>query len=393
MKVAALIVAAGRGHRAGGAVPKQYALLDQRMVLRLALAAFASHPAISTVLTVIHPDDRALYDQAAAGLNLPNPVLGGAERQDSVRLGLESLEGSGVDAVLIHDAARPFVARSVIDRVIASLESHAGVVPGVAVVDTLKRTEGDLITATVARDSLWRVQTPQGFRFDKILAAHRATAGQRLTDDAAVLEACGESVAMVAGHESNVKLTTADDLAQARRLVALCRSQREVRVGSGFDVHAFTVGDHVTLGGIAIAHSHTLEGHSDADVALHALNDALYGAVAAGDIGRHFPPSDARWRGVASEVFLSHARTLIAALGGSISHVDITIICESPRIGPHRAAIVGNIARILGISSERVSVKATTTEELGFTGRREGIAAQATATVLMPCPYDDILEA
>lgn len=390
MKVAALIVAAGRGFRAGGELPKQYVGLDQRAVLRLSLATFAAHPAVRLVRTVIHPDDRVFYEQAAAGLNLTEPVLGGAERQDSVRLGLESLEGLGVDAVLIHDAARPFISRSVIDRVIASLEDGIGAVPGLPVVDTLKHTNTGTIDQTIPRDSLWRVQTPQGFPFADILSAHRQCIGEARTDDAAIIEAAGGMVTVVEGDAVNVKLTTAADIVAARRLITRSNSLREARVGSGFDVHAFTAGNHVTLGGIEIPHEFSLLGHSDADVALHAITDALYGAVSAGDIGRHFPPSEARWRGMDSEVFLAHARTLVEALGGRISNIDVTIICEAPRIGPYRSAMIANIARILKISSERVSIKATTTEKLGFTGRREGIAVQATATVLTPMPWNEI---
>lgn len=378
----ALVVAAGRGHRVGGQIPKQYLSLGGRPILRHALATLAAHPDVDAVRAVIHPDDRPLYDQAAAGLDLLAPVPGGAERQDSARLGLESLEGLAPEQVLIHDGARPFLSMGVIDRVIAALDAHPGAIPAVAQADTLKRGDGDgLICGTVDRAGLWRAQTPQGFRFADILAAHRAAAGQALTDDAAVLEAAGGRVALVPGSEDNGKVTTADDLRRAERRF---QGPGEVRVGNGFDVHAFGPGDHVILGGVRIPHTQALMGHSDADVALHALADAIYGALAAGDIGRHFPPSDNRWKGAPSDVFLRHAGALVQALGGRLVHLDLTLMCERPKIGPHRAAIAASIAGILGLDGGRVSVKATTTERLGFTGRQEGMAAQATATVVLP---------
>ncbi len=379
----ALVVAAGRGYRLGGGLPKQYLSLGGRPILRHCLATFCAHPDISAVRVVIHPDDRPLYEQAARGLDLLEPVPGGAERQDSVRLGLESLAGLAPDQVLIHDAARPFVTVGVIDRVLAALEeSHAGVIPALPQADTLKRADGDgLITGTVDRTGLWRAQTPQGFSFAAILDAHRAAAGRTLTDDAAVLEAAGASVRIVAGSEDNGKVTTPDDLRRAERRF---QGAAETRVGHGYDVHAFGPGDHVTLGGVRVPHAQALMGHSDADVALHALADAIYGALAAGDIGRHFPPTDARWKGAPSDLFLRHAGSLVEALGGRIVHLDLTLICERPRIGPHRAAIAGRIADILGLDGGRVSVKATTSEQLGFTGRGEGMAAQATATITLP---------
>lgn len=380
MRVAALIVAAGRGRRFGGDLPKQYLQLDGRMVLRHSLATFAAHPMMHGVRTVIHPDDRALYAEAAEGLNLLDPVHGGVERQDSVRLGLESLEAMGFDAVLIHDGARPCVSRAVIDRVIDGLHAQSGAVPGLPVSDTLKRTRDGLVIATVPRDGLWRAQTPQGFRFGDILSAHRNARGQTLTDDAAVLEASGGSVMVVAGDPANIKITTRGDLAG----VAEASRIWEPRTGYGFDVHGFATGDAVWLCGVRIPHDQRLAGHSDADVGLHALTDALYGAVSAGDIGRHFPPSEPRWKGAASEIFLAHARDLVQALGGRIIHVDVTLVCEAPKIGPHRREMIRTLARLLEIETERVSVKATTTEGLGFTGRREGIAAQAVATVMLP---------
>lgn len=378
----ALVVAAGRGYRLGGGLPKQYLPLGGRPILRHCLATFCAHPDIDAVRVVIHPDDRPLYEQAARGLDLLEPVHGGAERQDSVRLGLESLADLAPEQVLIHDAARPFVTVGVIDRVLAALTTHVGAIPALPQADTLKRAgEGGAIAGTVDRAGLWRAQTPQGFHFGHILAAHKAAVGQTLTDDAAVLEAAGGTVRLVQGAEDNGKVTTADDLRRAERRF---QGAGETRVGHGFDVHAFGAGDHVVLGGVKIPHCQALMGHSDADVALHALADAIYGALGAGDIGRHFPPTDDRWRGAPSDVFLRHAGSLVEALGGRIVHLDLTLICERPKVGPHRAAIAGTIADMLGLDGGRVSVKATTTEKLGFTGRGEGMAAQATATVTLP---------
>ncbi len=380
-KCVVLVVAAGRGRRFGGDVPKQYLDLAGRPVLRHSLARFAANPQVDAVRTVIHPDDRSLYDAAAAGLGLAEPVPGGAERQDSVRLGLESLAELAPDIVLIHDGARPFADSGTIARVIAALDAHPGAIPAVPVADTLKRGEDGMVAGTVARAGLWRAQTPQGFRYADILAAHRAAAGQELTDDAAVLEAAGLPVALVTGAEDNVKITTLADLERAGRVFA---GPGEVRSGSGYDVHRFAPGSSVWLCGVQVPHDAALEGHSDADVALHALTDALLGAVAAGDICRHFPPGDPRWKGAPSHLFLAHAAGLVAGLGGRIVNVDVTIVCERPMVGPHRAAMQARLAEILAIAPDRVSVKATTTEGLGFTGRREGIAAQAVANVRLP---------
>jgi 2-C-methyl-D-erythritol 4-phosphate cytidylyltransferase / 2-C-methyl-D-erythritol 2,4-cyclodiphosphate synthase len=377
----ALVVAAGRGVRAGGGMPKQYRALAGQPVLRYSLEMFRRHARIAGVRAVIHPDDRALYDAAARGLDLLEPVAGGPTRQDSVRLGLESLAAKPPRLVLIHDAARPFVAPEIVDRTIDALTATPGAIPAVAVADTLKRGDRGTIAATVDRSSLWRAQTPQGFRYDAILAAHRAAAGAELSDDAAVAERAGLPVALVAGSEANVKLTTEEDFVRAELFAS---SASETRVGTGFDVHKFGAGDHVWLGGVRVPHTNGLIGHSDADVALHALTDALLGAIGAGDIGMHFPPSDPQWRGAESRKFLAHAAELIKQRGGWVQSVDVTIICERPKVGPHREVIVAKIAEILGISAERCSVKATTTEGLGFTGRSEGIAAQAVATVRVP---------
>lgn len=377
----ALVVAAGRGFRLGGPLPKQYLPLGGTAVLRYSVETLLGHPAVSGVRVVIHPDDRVLYDAAVAGLDLLPPVHGGAQRQDSVRNGLASLSDAAPDLVLIHDGARPFLDAATIDRILAALQDAPGAIAALPIRDTVKR--GDtLIADTVDRTGLWRAQTPQGFRYPEIMAAHRAAAGAELSDDAAVAEQAGLAVALVDGSEENFKVTTTDDLSRAERHLAMQRG--DVRTGQGFDVHAFGPGDHVWLCGLKIPHKQGLVGHSDADVGLHALTDALLGAIGDGDIGMHFPPSDPRWRGAPSHRFLRHAADLVAAAGGSIAHCDVTMICERPKIGPHREAMVARIAEILALDPRRVSVKATTTEQLGFTGRGEGIAAQAIATIRLP---------
>ncbi len=379
----ALIVAGGRGARFGGAVPKQYLPLGGATVLRRAAASFAEHPRLAGVAVVIRGEDRALFDRATEGIRLLPPVEGGAERQDSVRLGLESLLRHEPARVLIHDAARPFADAALIDRVLDALEQAPAAIPALPLGDTIKRVaDNGRIIETVDRARLYRAQTPQGFDFATILAAHRAAAGRALTDDAAVVEAAGIAPIVVTGAEDNLKVTTANDLAAAERLLAARLA--DIRVGQGFDVHGFGPGEDVMICGIAVPHDRALVGHSDADVGLHALTDAVLGAIGAGDIGRHFPPSDPRWQGAASDIFLRHAAALVRERSGIIAAVDVTIICERPKIGPHRAAMVERIAAILGMAAERVSVKATTTDRLGFTGRGEGIAAQAVATVRLP---------
>ena len=379
MRCIALVVAAGRGSRIGGEIPKQYLTIGGSTVLARSLAAFIHPPGVDAVACVIHPDDRDLYDRATSGLTLLPPVHGGASRQDSVRLGLQSLKAEAPDVVLIHDAARPFVDSALISRTLAALSSHPGALPAVPVVDTLKRGIHGLVGETVDRAGLWRAQTPQGFRFSEILAAHEVAAGLELTDDVAVAERAGLSVALVEGAEDNFKITTAADVRRAEFMLG----SSEMRTGQGFDVHRFTEGDQVMLCGVAVPHTHALAGHSDADVALHALTDALLGAVCAGDIGTHFPPSEPRWKGENSATFARHAVQTVRAAGGTLLHVDVTIICEAPKVGPHRPAMVARLAEILDLAPERISVKATTTEGLGFTGRKEGIAAQAIATVQM----------
>lgn len=381
---AALVLAGGSGTRLGGEVPKQYLKIGGRALLRHAVDAFRRHRAIDRIRVVIRPEDRPLYDAAVAGTDILEPVVGGASRQESARRGLESLAAFAPANVLIHDAARPFIAAELIDGALAALIDHPAVLPAVPLSDTLKRIEASSgrVAATLDRSGLWRAQTPQGFRFDDILAAHRAASGLDLTDDAAVAEQAGLAVAIVAGSEENLKVTTMDDLDRARRLYE--GRLGDIRVGNGFDVHGFAAGDHVSLCGVAIPFGQGLEGHSDADVGLHAITDAILGAIAAGDIGMHFPPSDPRWRNANSAIFLAHAARLVAAKGGELVHVDVTLVCEAPKISPYREAMADRIAGILGIGRDRVSVKATTTEGLGFTGRREGIAAQATATVRLP---------
>ncbi len=381
----ALVVAAGRGERYGGELPKQYLPLAGRPVLRHSLEAFRSHPGVAAVRAVIHPEHRELYRRATEGLDVLDPVMGGATRQESVLNGLESLVDREPDRVLIHDSARPLVDARTIDRTLAALDSTTGAIAAIPVTDTIKRAAHNAIIATtVDRVGLWRAQTPQGFRYPEILAAHRAAAGAQLTDDAAVAEASGLSVALVMGSEDNFKVTTPADLARAELVLSRGAPGSEWRTGTGFDVHRFVPGSGVRLCGVAIPHDRSLEGHSDADVGLHAITDALLGAIGAGDIGEHFPPGEPEWHHADSARFLAHAAALVAARGGSIAHLDLTLICERPRIAPHRQAMIDRVAAILGIERGRVSVKATTTEGLGFTGRSEGIAGQAVATVRLP---------
>jgi 2-C-methyl-D-erythritol 4-phosphate cytidylyltransferase / 2-C-methyl-D-erythritol 2,4-cyclodiphosphate synthase len=377
----ALVVASGRGVRFGGGRPKQYRHLAGGPVLRHCLERFASHPAIDAVRAVICPEDAADYARAAAGLPLLDPVAGGETRQESVRLGLESLEHDPPEKVLIHDGVRPLVSAALIDRVLAALDGALAVLPALPVTDTLKRAEGGLVMGTVERAGLYRAQTPQGFAFAPILEAHRAQRGAALTDDAALAAAAGLPVRLVEGDEANLKITEVADLERASLLLA---GAFEVRTGQGFDVHRLAAGDGLVLLGVEIACPLRLLGHSDADVGLHALTDALFGALCQGDIGSHFPPSDPRWAGADSALFLRHARDLVAEAGGRIDHVDVTLICEMPRIGPYRDAMVVRVAELLAIDPARVSVKATTSERLGFTGRGEGIAAQAIATIRLP---------
>jgi len=377
---AVLIVAAGSGERFGGSLPKQYQELAGTPILRRSVLAFLGHPHITSALVVFNPNHRDLYDKAVGDLKLPEPVTGGATRQDSVRLGLEALARSGKpDFVMIHDAARPLVDTATITAVRRALDTAEGAIAAKPLVDTLKRGDGPTITATIDRNNLWQAHTPQAFHFDAILAAHRAAAGLALTDDAAVAEKAGIPVTLVPSNPDNMKITNPDDLDRAARLLG--HSYGDIRTGMGFDVHRFEPGDKIILGGLTIPHNRKLEGHSDADAVLHALTDALLGGAGLGDIGQHFPPSDPQWKGKDSAYFVRCAVQMIGERGGIISNVDITIMCEAPRITPHRDAMTQRIASLLEIAKERVNVKATTTERLGFTGREEGLAAQAIATL------------
>ncbi|MCZ8333503.1 MAG: bifunctional 2-C-methyl-D-erythritol 4-phosphate cytidylyltransferase/2-C-methyl-D-erythritol 2,4-cyclodiphosphate synthase [Rhodobacteraceae bacterium] len=374
MTTAAVIVAAGRGSRAGGEVPKQWQMLAGRPVLAHAIDAFRAQT--DRIVVVIHPDDRARAEAVAAGCDL---VPGGATRDASVRNALEALAGAGVERVLIHDGARPLVSPAVIGRVLAALETHAGAAPALPVTDALWRGAEGLVAGTQDRSALWRAQTPQGFRFADILAAHRAYKGVA-ADDVEVARAAGLDVAIVEGEEANLKLTFPGDFARAEAI--LKGRGMDVRLGNGYDVHAFTDGDGVWLCGVKVPHGRALLGHSDADVGMHALTDAIYGALAEGDIGRHFPPSDPQWKGAASHIFLRHAADLMRARGYHLANCDVTLVCERPKIGPHAAAMQATLAEIMGVEPGRVSVKATTSERLGFTGREEGIAALATACLV-----------
>jgi 2-C-methyl-D-erythritol 4-phosphate cytidylyltransferase/2-C-methyl-D-erythritol 2,4-cyclodiphosphate synthase len=376
VNAAALIVAAGRGHRSGGGVPKQYRAVGGKPILAWAIDSLSA-AGVRDIRVVINPDDEALY-RAAIGKRAIGPwIAGGATRQQSVRAGLAALDGpSAPDAVLVHDAARPFVPAAMVARLIAALESAPGACPALPVVDSLRRG-GDMIEGEVDRERLWRVQTPQAFRFRALADAH-AKAAAGATDDAEILRAAGGTVKLVEGDERAMKVTLPTDFAAAERMLDWV-----TLTGSGYDVHRFAPGDHVWLCGVKVPHSQSLLGHSDADVGLHALTDAILGALGDGDIGTHFPPSDPQWKGAPSDRFLAHAAGLVAKAGGRILHCDITLICEAPKVGPHRPAMLQRLAEILVDHAPRLSVKATTTEGLGFTGRREGIAAQAIATIRM----------
>jgi len=384
--VAAVVVAAGRGVRAGGNGPKQYQEVGGEPIIRSSLKALAGHPGIAMVQPVIHSDDGALFGAAAAGLGVLEPVLGGATRQASVRAGLEALGPRRPGLVLVHDAARPFASAALIARGIAAARACGAAVPVLPIPDTVKTVDRQgSVTGTIDRARLRLVQTPQAFAFAPLLEAHRrahAAGREDFTDDAALAEWAGIKVATFEGETGNIKLTTAEDFvrAGAAELAALA----DVRTGSGYDVHAFAAGDHVTLGGVRIPHQQGLSGHSDADVVLHALVDAILGALADGDIGVHFPPSDPQWRGASSDRFLAFAVERLRARGGRIAHLDVNVICEAPRIGPHRDVMRARIAEIAGIDVARVAVKATTSEKLGFIGRSEGMAAFATATIRLP---------
>jgi 2-C-methyl-D-erythritol 4-phosphate cytidylyltransferase / 2-C-methyl-D-erythritol 2,4-cyclodiphosphate synthase len=384
--VAAVVVAAGQGLRAGGEVPKQFRLVGGQTLLEHALTAFVRASQIALVQPVVRKDDLQLAQTLIGKMEILAPVSGGATRQASVRAGLEALQPHAPDIVLVHDAARPFTSANLIARAIEAAEQTGAAIPALPVTDTVKRVDATgTIETTLDRNTIRLVQTPQAFRFPALLDAHRRAASQGredFTDDAALAEWAGMKVSVFAGEPGNIKLTTPEDFlrAEGQQFAAL----GDVRIGSGLDVHAFGPGDHVTLGGVRIPNDKALTGHSDADVALHALTDAVLGALADGDIGTHFPPSDPQWRGASSGRFLAFAVERVRARGGRIAHLDLTIVCETPRISAHRDGIRANIARIAGIGLERVAVKATTSERLGFTGRGEGIVAYATATVRLP---------
>ncbi len=376
MTVTALIVAAGKGERLGGGVPKQYRMLGGKPVLRWAVESLTRHPAVKEMRVVIGAGQRQLAEAALAGIPITELIEGGAERADSVRAGLAAVE---TDAVLVHDAARPFCPAAVIDRLIASLEFYEGAAPVLPVGDTLARI-GETLGEPVDRSGLVRVQTPQAFRLDDLRAAYERWSGPSPTDESSVVRAAGMNVAAVEGDAALEKLTRPADFERAEQWLA---GQLAPRTGMGFDVHAFSGEGPLMLGGVEVPSSRGLAGHSDADVVLHAITDALLGAAGLGDIGAHFPPSDARWKGAASSLFLRHAVELLHSRGAIIDHIDCTIIAEAPKVAPHRDAMRGRIADVMGLSIEQVSIKATTTEGLGFTGRREGIAAQAVASIRM----------
>jgi 2-C-methyl-D-erythritol 4-phosphate cytidylyltransferase/2-C-methyl-D-erythritol 2,4-cyclodiphosphate synthase len=390
-RVGVVIVAAGRGERAGQADgPKQYRTIGGRAVIAHTLATFLAHPRIGRVVVAIHEDDRELFSRAVgADASRVVAVIGGATRQDSVRIGLMALRADPPDQVLVHDAVRPFIDAELIDRTIAMIGERHGALPALPVADTLKRESlGGTIGETVPRAGLYAAQTPQGFPFPAILDAHEKAfhAGRAdFTDDAAIAEWIKMPVRLVAGSPDNVKLTWARDIAMADQRFGGSSSRfPDIRTGNGYDVHCFEPGDHVVLCGVSIPHGKKLSGHSDADVGLHALTDALLATRGAGDIGTHFPPSDPRWKGAASRLFVEHAARLVRESGGRIANVDVTLICEAPKIGPHREAMTATLADMLKISAERISIKATTNEKLGFIGREEGIAAIATASVIYP---------
>ena len=395
METIAIVVAAGRGSRAGEGLPKQYRALAGTTVLARTLRAFASHPGVSRILCAIHPDDRDLYVSALAELDaalagkLIEPVFGGATRQISVHQALAALASSDANAIcLVHDAARPFVDTALIDRAIEAGRRHGAAIPGVAVTDTVKRVAASgAVVETLDRTPLRYVQTPQAFQLGPLSAAHARAAAEgevSFTDDGQLMEWAGATVHVFEGHGGNVKLTSSRDFDEAERRLGGNGDSMITRVGTGFDVHAFTDGDHVWLGGLKIPHTKGVLAHSDGDVVLHALTDALLGAIGCGDIGTHFPPSDPQWKGASSDRFLDHAANEVRRRSGRIDHLDVTVLCERPRIGDHREPMRERIAAIVGVPVDAVSIKATTTEKMGFTGREEGLAAQAAATIRMP---------
>jgi 2-C-methyl-D-erythritol 4-phosphate cytidylyltransferase/2-C-methyl-D-erythritol 2,4-cyclodiphosphate synthase len=385
-RTAALIVAAGRGLRAGAGGPKQYRTIGGRTVIMRAMEPFCGHPQVFAVQPVVNPDDTAIFAQAVGGMHYQPPAAGGATRQASVHAGLEALASQSPDVVLIHDAARPFVTAALISRAIAAADPTGAAVPAIPVTDTIKLIGATgHVEATPERARLRIAQTPQAFRFDVILDAHRRAARDGrgdFTDDAALAEWAGLTVATFEGDPANMKLTTPEDF--VREEARLGATLGDIRMGTGYDVHAFGDGDHLMICGLKVPHSRGFLAHSDGDVGLHALVDAILGALADGDIGSHFPPSDPQWKGAASDKFLTYAVDRVIARGGRVAHLEVTLICERPKIGPHREAMRARIAEIAGLEVSRVAVKATTSEQLGFTGREEGIAATASATIRLP---------
>ena len=388
----ALIVAAGSGQRFGGELPKQYAALGSGTVLQASIMAFLEHPEIDGVRCVVSQNHMDFYERSISGIDanidksgLLPPVFGGETRQQSVLGGLESFAETNPDKVLIHDGARPFVCGELISDIIFALDKSTGAIPTLPVVDTLKKCHDGSVDKTIPRENLFRAQTPQGFRFNKIIAAHRELIKESMTDDASIFERSGLTVAMVAGREENFKITTPDDYKRAQNYLSGLSGEYETRTGFGYDVHRLVDGNgdggKIRLCGVDIPFDRNLLGHSDADVGLHALTDAILGAIGEGDIGEHFPPTDSRWKGLDSEVFVARALELVGEKGAKINNVDITLVCEAPKIGPYRNQMRTRIAGILGLDEDRISIKATTTEGLGATGRGEGIAAQAVATL------------
>lgn len=389
MTVAAVIVAGGSGLRAGGEKPKQYQLIGGRPVIWWTCRAFLGHPGIDHVQAVIGEGHETMFAEAVTGLDLPLPVIGGSTRQESCRIGVAAVERQKPAKVLIHDAARPFVSDDLIDDVIGWLDRFPAVVPGMPVAETLKFAPGGVVSRTVDRASIWAAQTPQGFAYDRILAAYAKAEAERtqgLTDDASVAEHAGIAISMIPGRHENRKLTTHEDIEIANRDMTArhLHDLPDIRVGQGIDVHPFEAGDAVRLCGIAIPHAQRLKGHSDADVAMHALTDAILGTIGEGDIGTHFPPSDPQWKGAPSRIFLTRAMDLLDARRGLIANADITILAEAPKIAPHVAAMKAFLAPLLHVDPARIAIKATTMEKLGAIGREEGIMAYATVTVRLP---------
>ena len=389
LRTIALLVAAGKSERLGGDLPKPYLQLGDAPILRHTINAFLTHPQIDGVRVVIRREHHALYRKAIEGLTLFPMVVGGDNRQESVRLGLESLAHRSPVRVLVHDVARPMVSFALISRIIEGLDTHKGAIPSLPVLDTVKRGDGGVARGGVDRSSLYTVQTPQGFDYATLMEAHQKFRGQELTDDSALMEKMGVDVALIPGDPENIKITTQSDVTHMQTQLS---QGMEIRTGIGYDVHALRPHDmetpisqqYIKLCGIKIPFTHYLAGHSDADVGLHALVDAILGAISAGDIGMHFPPDDPKWQGADSERFLMHAYELLRARGGELLHMDVTLICERPKVSVHREQMIEHIAQTLKLERSRVSVKATTTERLGFEGRGEGIGAQAVATVRLP---------